>query len=761
MTGAASDTPAEHNSDAALQFLQRFAPSRPWLLTAIDPAKKKPPMSQSFGSCNVREAAAWIEAWQGKRNLYFSANRPRANVHKKASKADICEMQTLHVDVDPREGCDLAQEQERILSMLRAYDPAPTTIVFSGGGYQAFWLLREPVPVDDPARLEAYNKQLEATFAADHCHDISRIMRLPGTINIPDEKKLAKGRERALARVVDEHWERLYTLDDFPTPVAMPAAATRADPTNTSLLPEPIVALLRADVSIGERSEHLFRITRDMVEHGYDDDVIADAILACPAGEHYEGSRERTLKDVQRSRQKGNGDIRAAAPASLVDQLNATYALVLLGDKPAVMKEGISPEGRPTIEFLSLAAFKAWHGNRWITVHEKKKRLGDFWLDHPKRRQYEGLTFLPGRAVRNYYNLWRGFAVEPRSGAWPRFYAHLRDNVCGNDEALLRWVIGWFASIVQQPETKVGTSLVIRGKEGTGKTKIGEVFGSLLGPHYVAVSDPRYVTGRFNSHLTACLLLHAEEAFWAGDHAAEGKLKDLVTGDTQLIEYKGKEPIRIRNLVRLFVTGNPEWVVPVSLEGRRFAVIEIGDSQIRNGEYFAAIDEEMQRGGREALLFDLLHFDLSTVDTRTVPKTAALLDQKIASLTVEQSWWLDVLQAGRLPWGAGCANRCAKEMLFDRYIEHANRRGMKRRSIQTQIGIFLKKIVPALQTREGSYRSYNGLEMQGSIYEFPTLARCRAAFESFVGQRVEWVGPADWLEEPERPVANDMDCPPM
>ena len=755
MSAATDITTPEHDSDAAVRFLQRFAPSGPWLLTAIDPSKKKPPSTQSFGPGDARSMTAWINAWQGKRNLYFSVNRPRADLHDRAKKIDITEMLALHVDVDPRAGHDLKEERERILPKLRAHEPAPSVVVFSGGGYQAFWLLEEPLAVDNPTRLEAYNKHLETIFDADHCHDISRIMRLPGTINIPDKKKLDKGRERALAVVVDEHWDRRYTLRDFPLPVASPASDRPASGTDASALPKMVLDLLRAEVPQGERSDHVFHIARVMVEHGYDDDAITNAIIACPAGEKFEGDRDRALDDVRRTRLKGNGDVRLPVPANIVDQLNDTYALVLLGDKPAVMKETVSPEGRPTIEFLSIGAFKAWHGNRWITVHEKKKRVGDYWLDHPKRRQYEGLTFLPGRVVRNYYNLWRGLAVEPKPGDWSKFRAHLRENVCGGDDELLRWLIGWFAAIVQHPDRKMGTSLVIRGKEGTGKTKVGEVFGSLFGTHYVAVSDPRYVTGRFNSHLASCLLLHAEEAFWAGDHAAEGKLKDLITGDTHLIEYKGKEPIAVRNLVRLFVTGNPDWVVPVSLEGRRFAVIEIGDAQIRNAAYFAAIDDEANDGGREALLHDLVHFDLAAVDLREVPKTGALLDQKIASLTSEQGWWLDVLQEGRLPWGAGRADACASAMLFDHFIMHASKRGAKRRSIETQIGSFLKKVSPGLRRKVGPYTDKEGYDTEGSLYEFPSLATCRKDFEKLIGHALTWDGPDDWLEKPDRPAAND------
>jgi hypothetical protein len=58
------------------------------------------------------------------------------------------------------------------------------------------------------------------------------------------------------------------------------------------------------------------------------------------------------------------------------------------------------------------------------------------------------------------------------------------------------------------------------------------------------------------------LLLYADEGFWAGDHAAEGKIKDLVTGDFHFVEFKGKEPVKIRNYVRVLVTGNPNWLVP-------------------------------------------------------------------------------------------------------------------------------------------------------------------------------------------------------
>lgn len=97
--------------------------------------------------------------------------------------------------------------------------PAPTLIVFSGGGYQAYWKLTEPLMVDgDMATaedLKRYNLQIERVLGADNCHDISRIMRLPGTVNVPDAKKLKKGRAAALAELVEWHDDRAYPIAQF------------------------------------------------------------------------------------------------------------------------------------------------------------------------------------------------------------------------------------------------------------------------------------------------------------------------------------------------------------------------------------------------------------------------------------------------------------------------------------------------------------------------------------------------------------------
>jgi hypothetical protein len=241
-------------------------------------------------------------------------------------------------------------------------------------------------------------------------------------------------------------------------------------------------------------------------------------------------------------------------------------------------------------------------------------------------------------------------------------------------------------------------------------------------------------------------LPHADEGFWAGDHTAEGKIKDLVTGDCHFVEFKGKEPIKIRNYVRLLVTGNPDWLVPAGMEERRFAVFDVGEDHMQDHAYFGAIEKQMDDGGREALLDYLLNFDLTRIELRQIPNTAALLDQKIRSLPPEKGWLLDLLRKGRLPTGCPEDSECPVDALFDSYVEHAQRQGARRRSIETEIGALLKKTFPTLRrvrVRVGEHRPY--------VYRFPPLAECRKRFDELMQSSIDWgSGKGGFFVEDER-----------
>ena len=213
-------------SQKSIDFLKKFYPKGPWLLTAIS-TDRKGVDTKVFGPNTESACFKYLEKYNGDRNIYFTVNRPnnafltRDNI-KKPQKEDMFEARWLHVDIDPAEGQDIKEERERLLSALTDKRPKgipdPTVIIFSGGGFQAFWRLDGPYQIDgnisNAEDFELYNKRLEQVFGGDHCHNVDRIMRLPGTVNVPDAKKRKKGRVEELAKLLQFN-DSSFKIEEF------------------------------------------------------------------------------------------------------------------------------------------------------------------------------------------------------------------------------------------------------------------------------------------------------------------------------------------------------------------------------------------------------------------------------------------------------------------------------------------------------------------------------------------------------------------
>lgn len=181
----------ETQTKVAIDFLRVISPNR-WDLAAI-PSDGGRPEFRTFMPNEVPAAEEWIEARQGKTGLYYQVNEVRDGLlNRKATKADIARVLHLHADIDVND--------EATLQRIRSFVPAPTIIVFSGGGFQPLWTLHEPSTEFD--RVERINMAVAKALGGDNCHNVDRLLRLPGTINMPNAKKRAAGRVPTLARIV-------------------------------------------------------------------------------------------------------------------------------------------------------------------------------------------------------------------------------------------------------------------------------------------------------------------------------------------------------------------------------------------------------------------------------------------------------------------------------------------------------------------------------------------------------------------------------
>jgi RepB DNA-primase from phage plasmid len=118
------------------------------------------------------------------------------------TSAHVAPARVLWVDCDSATG-------RFPLEHLRRFRPEPHLIVCSGGGYHAYWLLRDSI--DDPARLRDANERLAQAIGGDlQSADAARILRPPGTLNY----KSKYGRPRAVELVLAERHPR-YLADEI------------------------------------------------------------------------------------------------------------------------------------------------------------------------------------------------------------------------------------------------------------------------------------------------------------------------------------------------------------------------------------------------------------------------------------------------------------------------------------------------------------------------------------------------------------------
>lgn len=133
------------------------------------------------------------------RASYYSLNIVQPGLTRKATKADITAARGLHVDIDPpKDGSPF--DREAVLAKLHELPSRPSYIVDSGGGLQPVWLFDEPVT--DLALAEGINRRLAKMLDGDHCFNIDRLLRVPGSLNTPDTKKAEAGRVPTRARFV-------------------------------------------------------------------------------------------------------------------------------------------------------------------------------------------------------------------------------------------------------------------------------------------------------------------------------------------------------------------------------------------------------------------------------------------------------------------------------------------------------------------------------------------------------------------------------
>jgi putative DNA primase/helicase len=296
-------------------FLGQLRPSGHWVLTAIIPDGPTKTITADSG----RDARRFVEMHDGERNLYFSVNPTRTAMSSKAAKVDIAAIEYLLADLDPREDESPKEAKARYRENLRN-GPTPTVIIDSGNGIQALWRLSEPIVLPEPITNERGQRSLSPeaiTNIADieertkalierlggvaGTQNIDRILRLPGTTNLPNAKKRKAGRVSCPTQLIQFNGAA-YDLDAFPRPAAHDNKAYRKSGGNSLRIDEhtdaaTIIRALDGNLQTGmcHCPAHDDKTPSFKVSDGHDGKVLVHCFAGCTQQAVIDALRARNL----------------------------------------------------------------------------------------------------------------------------------------------------------------------------------------------------------------------------------------------------------------------------------------------------------------------------------------------------------------------------------------------------------------------------------------------------------------------------------
>ena len=261
--------------------------------------------------------------------------------------------------------------------------------------------------------------------------------------------------------------------------------------------------------------------------------------------------------------------------------------------------------------------------------------LQEFMIDNPAKFPiYTSIVCKPCdyELEEHEYNIWSGFKATKVDvidmDIVNLYLKHIYEVWCCCDETQYRYVLSWWAQIIQMPYKKTETVIVLLGEQGGGKgmpvdIMIEYVFGNEIS---LATSGINRITGNFNNSLKGKILTKVDEIsnINGGNenfHAVFDRLKDIITGKSFECEQKGKDPFQITNNNNFIFTSNNFNCLKVEETDRRLNIMVVDDKYLGNYEYFKNFSKVCcnQNAGNHIFTYFLQYTDI--VNLRKIPMT--------------------------------------------------------------------------------------------------------------------------------------------
>lgn len=181
--------------------------------------------SESHTASNIESVINRADALSGNSPVYFGINRrsKKLPLGERGGNAEIGNMSMIGMDIDVSDPSkpdkNLPRTKEEALTLLETFALKPTYTFSSGNGVHAYWVLSEEIVIESEEQRKQAQElvhsfyrgfaEFASPFTFDATHDLSRMLRFPGSMNYKD----IENPKRVDALTANP--ERLYTIQQI------------------------------------------------------------------------------------------------------------------------------------------------------------------------------------------------------------------------------------------------------------------------------------------------------------------------------------------------------------------------------------------------------------------------------------------------------------------------------------------------------------------------------------------------------------------
>ena len=320
---------------------------------------------------------------------------------------------------------------------------------------------------------------------------------------------------------------------------------------------------------------------------------------------------------------------------------------------------------------------------------------------------FSSFDFEPNKKEENdKYNLFRGFLYDTGNYNYDEniikpFLNHLKFLVSNDSKQneLYEYILNWMAHIIQKPEEKTEVAIVFYSIiEGVGKNILFDIYAELLEGYTAKFRDTNSLTDRFNGEMSGKLFCIGDEIKARAQEVAN-ELKDIITRKKEIVEFKGKDKLYIKDFKNYVFTTNNDNVFKVDNSDRRYLFIECPEEK-KNSDYFKCLVDFINNKEK---LIHLHNFFKSRDISIYNPRTIIINDYKLRLMIANAPAYIKFIKS---EYDNYTEQFFTTEQLYNKSIEYAKYNKLNSLYTQDLFSKQFKKVFSDFSKVKGSKRGY-------------------------------------------------------